>query len=167
VLPFTRKLVVTPLWAKCEGEAHTPKSGNLESSRTPENSEPELKGQNTSHWGVLGVIGKVLKCRCLNWPRIGHLDICSPSYGQKKDRESNWQFDSRPLKVRNRPFSDVCSGSATWRWKDLEESYNFGLNLVPIRAWGEKWWMPKVSGVQTGTVRDSTLGVPRKRVIWM
>jgi hypothetical protein len=91
--------VATPLWAKCEGEAHIPKSGNLESSGTPENSELQLKGQNTSHWDVLGVIGKVLKCRCLNWPRIGHLDICSPSYGQKKGRESNWQFDSRPLKV--------------------------------------------------------------------
>jgi hypothetical protein len=87
---MTRGYVATPLWAKCEGEAHTPKSGNLESSGTPENSELELKGQNTSHWGVLGVIGKVLKCRCLNWPRIGHLDICSPSYVQKKGRESNW-----------------------------------------------------------------------------
>ncbi len=41
--------VATPLWAKCEGEAHTPKSGNLESSGTPENSELELKGQNTLH----------------------------------------------------------------------------------------------------------------------
>jgi hypothetical protein len=27
--------VATPLWAKCEGEAHIPKSGNLESSRLP------------------------------------------------------------------------------------------------------------------------------------
>ncbi len=82
--------VATPLWAKCEGEAHTPKSGNLESFGTPENSELELKGQNTLHWGVLSVIRKVFKCRCLNWPRIGHLDICSPSYGQKKGRKSNW-----------------------------------------------------------------------------
>jgi hypothetical protein len=105
--------VAAPLWAKCEGEAHTPKNGNLESSGTPENSELELKRQNTSHWGVLGVIGKVLKCRCLNWPRIGNLDIFSPSYGQKKGRESNWQFDSRPLKVRNRPLPDVCNRSAT------------------------------------------------------
>jgi hypothetical protein len=71
-----------------------PKVGNLESSGTPKNSELKLKGQNTSHWGVLGVIGKVLKFKCLKWPRIGHLDICSPSYGQKKGRESNWQFDS-------------------------------------------------------------------------
>jgi hypothetical protein len=33
---------------------------------------------------------------------ISHSDICSTSYGRKKGRESNWQFDSRPLKVRNR-----------------------------------------------------------------
>jgi hypothetical protein len=54
-------------------------------------------------WGVLCVIEKFLKCRCPKWPRIGHLDIFRPSYGQKKGRESNWQFDSRPLKVENRP----------------------------------------------------------------
>jgi hypothetical protein len=160
---FHSTSVATPLWAKCEGEAHTPKSGNLESSGTPENSELELKCQNTLHWGVLGVIGKVLKCRCLNWPRIDHLDICSPSYGQKKGRESNCQFDSRPLKVGNRPLPDVCSGGATWCWKALEESYNFGLNLVPIRARGEKLWMPKVSGVQIGTVSGLHLGSPGKK----
>jgi hypothetical protein len=81
--------LLQPHFGLSEGEAHTPKSGNLESSGTLENSELELKGQNTSHWRVLGVIEKFLKCRCLNWPRIGHLDICSPSYGQKKGRESN------------------------------------------------------------------------------
>ncbi len=155
--------VATPLWAKCEGEAHTPKSGNLESFGTPKNSKLELKGQNTSHWGVLSVIEKVLKCRCLNWPRIGHLDIFSPSYGQKKGRQSNWQFESRPLKVRNRPLPDVCSGSVTRSWKTLDKSYNFGSNLVPIRARGEKLWFPKAPGVQIGTVsgqfRDS-FGTP-------
>ncbi len=130
---------------------------------TPENSKLELKGQNTSHWNVLGVICKVLKCRYLNWPRIGHLDICSPSYGQKKGRESNWQFDSRSLKVGNRPLPDVCSGSATWRWKALEESYNFGLNLVPIQTRGEKLWFPKVPRVQAGTVSGLHLGSPGKK----
>jgi hypothetical protein len=99
--------VATPLWAKCETEAHTPKSGKLESSGTPENSELDCRGQISSHLSVLGVIEKVLKCRCPKWPRIGHLDICSPSYAQKKGRESNCQFDSRPLKVGNQPAPDV------------------------------------------------------------
>jgi hypothetical protein len=84
-----------PTLAKCGGEAqHLEKSEDLESSRTLECSELDSKAQNTSHWGVLSVIRKVLKRRYRKWPRIGHLDICRPSYGQKKGRESNWQFDS-------------------------------------------------------------------------
>ncbi len=155
--------VATPLWDKCEGEAHTPKSGKWESFGTPENSELEFRGQNTSHWGVLYTNGKVLKCRCPKWPRMSHLDICSSSYGQKKGRESNWQFDSRPIKVGNRPFPNVCSKSATWRWKALDESYNFGSNLVPIRSRGEKLWTPKVPGVQTGTISRLQFGSPGKK----
>jgi hypothetical protein len=93
------------------------KVGDLESSGTPECSELDSKGQNTSHWGVLGVVEKVLKPRYRKWPRIGNSDICSPSYGQKKGRESNWQFASRPLKVGNRCLPDIRSERATWLGK--------------------------------------------------
>ncbi len=113
---------------------NTWKSRELESSGTPECSELDSKGQNTSHWGVLSVIGKVLKRKYRKWPCIGHLDICSLSYRQKKGRESNWQFDSRPLKVGNRPLPDIRFESAIRRWKDLEEGYNFGLDLVAIEC---------------------------------
>jgi hypothetical protein len=41
---------------------------------------------------------------------MGHLDICSTSYVQKKGRESNWQFDSKPLKVGNPDPTPVCVG---------------------------------------------------------
>jgi hypothetical protein len=75
--------VATPLWVKWEDETPTPKVGDLESPGTPECLEFDSRDQNTWHWGVLGVIEKVLKCRCPKCPRIGHLDICSPSYGQK------------------------------------------------------------------------------------
>ncbi len=43
-----------------------------------------------------------------------------------------WQFDSRPLKFENRPDPDVCRWSVAHRWKALDESYNFALDLVPI-----------------------------------
>jgi hypothetical protein len=136
-----------PTLAKCEDETHTPKVGDLESSGTPKNSELDCKGQNTSHWNVPSVIGKALKCKCPKWPRMSHLDICSRSYGQKKGRESNCQFDSRPQKVGNRPDPDMRWGSATWSWKALEESYKIGSDLVPIRGRGEKLWWPKVPGI--------------------
>jgi len=140
--------VATPLWTKCEYETHIPKSGNLESSGTPKNSELDRRSQNTSHRSVAYTVEKVLKCRCPKWPRMSHLDICSSSYGQKKGRESNWQFDSRPLKIKNWPDSDVSRRSATWRWKALENSYNIALNLIPIGGVSRKLWIPKVPGVQ-------------------
>ncbi len=127
-----RPFVATPLWPSVGVKPNTPKVGDSESSGTTECLDFDSKAQNTSHWGVLDVIRKVLKRRYRKWPRIGHLDICSPSYGQKKGRESNWQFDSRPLKVGNRPSPDVRWGSATCRWKDFDEGYNIGSDLVPI-----------------------------------
>jgi len=144
------KRKVTPIMlqphfgAKCENAIHTPKSGKMESFGTPENSKDDLRGRIFSPWCVLYINGKVLKRRCPKCPRMG---ICSPSYGQKKGRESNWQFDSRPLKVKNRPLPDVASRSATRRWKALDESYNFGSDLVPIWVWGEELWASKVPGL--------------------
>jgi hypothetical protein len=142
------------------------KVGDLESFGTPEYLQLNRKGQNTLHWGVLDFIGKVLKHRYRKWPRIGHLNICSPSYGQKKGWESNWQFDSRPLKVGNRP-PKVRFECATWLWKDLNKGYNFGLDLVEIGLCSRELWPFKVLGVLPGQFRDSISGVPTKCAIWM
>jgi hypothetical protein len=155
--------VTTPLWGKCEVAIHTPENGTWESSEIPKNSERDCGGQNTLHQDVLYTVGKVLKCRCPKWPHMSHLDICNISYGRKKGQKSNWQFDSRPLKVRNRPNPGVCRWSATHRWKALKESYKFALDLVPIGGWGEKLWTPKVSKVQTKTVSGLHFGSLEKK----
>ncbi len=149
--------------AKCENVTHTPKSGKMESSETLENSKVDLRGQISSPWCVLYINGKVLKRRCPKWLRISHLDICSPSYEQKKGQESNYQFDFRSQKVGNRPLPDVASRSATWRWKALDESYNFSWNLVPIRIRGEELWVSKASGLQPRTVSGLQLGSLKKK----
>jgi hypothetical protein len=151
--------VATPLWPSVGVKPNTPKVGDLESSGTPECLGFDNKAQNTSHWDVLGVIEKVLKRRYRKWPRIGHLDIYNPSYGQKKGRESNWQFDSRPLKVRNRPLPDLRIENAIRLWKDLDEGYKFGLDLVSIRLCSRDLWAPKVPGLQPGQFRDN-FGTP-------
>jgi hypothetical protein len=120
-------------------------------------------GENTLHGGVFYIVAKVLKCKCPKWPRMSHLDICSTSYGRKKGWESNWQFNSRPLKVGNQPDLGVCRWSAIHRWKTLEEGYKFGWNLVPIEGRGEKLWSPKVPGVQTRTISGLHFGSPGKK----
>ncbi len=154
---FFMLFVATPLWPSVWVKPNTCKVGDLESFGTPECSELNSKAQNTLHWGVLGVIEKVLKRRYRKWPRIGHLDIYSPSYGQKKGHESNWQFDSRPLKVGKRLLSDIRFESATWRWKGLDEGY--GSNLIAIGLYSRELWPSKVPKVPLGQFRDSISGV--------
>jgi hypothetical protein len=128
----------------------------MESRWTPETSESDCRGQNSMYCGVFYIIGKILKRRCLKWARIAHLDIWNTSYGQKKGRESNWQFDSRPQKVGNRPDLLSCMRRATYRWKALDESYNFVLDCIAIWGLLAKLWGSKVTGVPFGVI----LGLP-------
>jgi len=106
-----------------------------------------------------------LKFRCLKWDRMTHLNIKNTSYSQKKGQESNWQFDSWPRKVMNRPYLLVCRWRATYRWKALDESYNFSLNFISIGGLHVKLWAPKVVGALTLTI--SQVGVPGQNAIWM
>jgi hypothetical protein len=56
---------------------------------------------------------------------------------------SNWQFDSRPLKVRNRPNFLMCRWCTTYHWKSLDEGYNFVSDLISIRDLHAKLWGPQ------------------------
>jgi hypothetical protein len=147
IILMTIIFVATPLWGKCEDEIRTPKSENLKSFETPKTSKLDRRSHNTLLWGVLYTVGKVLKCRCRKWPRMSHSNICSTSYGRKKGQESNWQFDSRPLKVGNWPDPDVYRWSATHCWKALEKSYKFDLDFIPIEGLSWELWAPIVSRV--------------------
>jgi hypothetical protein len=137
--------------------------GTWGSSGTLETSEFDCRGQNTLHWNILHIIGKLSKCRCRKWARMSHLDICSTSYGKKNGRESNWQFDSRPLKVRNRLDPGACRWSATCRWKALNESYKFAWDLIPIGGVSKELCPCKVARVQTGIVLGLLLGNPETK----
>jgi hypothetical protein len=93
----------------------------LESQWTPEFSENNCRGQNPLDWEVPYIIEKLLERRCLKWARMTHLDTYNISYGQKKGRKSNWQFDSRPLKVEIRLDFHACRWRATYCWKSFNK----------------------------------------------
>jgi len=133
-----------------------------EDLRTPEILKFDCKGQNTSHWGVLYIIEKLLKCRCRKWAHMGHLDIYSTCYSKKKGRESNWQFDPRPLKVKNRPDFGACKWSVTHH-HTLEESYKFALDLIPIGGLNKELRPRKVPGFHTEIVSRLLLGRPETK----
>jgi hypothetical protein len=111
-------------------------------------------------WRIIYTIGKLLKRRCLKWARITHLDIWNTSYGQKKGRESNWQFDFRPLKVGNHPDFRSCRWRATYCWKALDEGYNFVLDLISFGGLHTKLWGPNVAGVPTLVISRLPFGSP-------
>jgi len=106
--------------------------------------------------GVLYIIGKLLELRCLKWACIAHLNIYTQVMAKRRAGGSNWQFDSQPLKVGNRPDFIVCRWCATRRWKDLDEGYNFALDLILIQGLHVKLWGPKIAGVPTLAI----LGLP-------
>jgi hypothetical protein len=111
-------------------------------------------------WKIPCTIENLLKLRCLKWACMMHLDIWNTSYGQKKGRESNWQFDSRPLKVENRPDFLACRWCATYHWEDLEEGYNFASDLISIGMLHTKLWGPKVGTLETLGISGLSLGSP-------
>jgi len=135
----------------------------MESRWTPKISESDYRGQTSMSCGIHYSMGKLLKRRCLKWARIAHLDIWNTSYGQKKGRESNCQFDSRPQKVRNRPYLLSSRGRATYPWKAFDESYNFASDRVAIRGLIAKLWGSKVAGVPFGVISGLPLESPRKK----
>jgi len=116
--------------------------------------------------GVIYIIGKLLNRRYLKWACIAHLDIWNTSYGQKKGWESNSResanFDSRPLKVGNRPKILGGRKHATYCWKGLDEIYNFALDCIAIRGLLAKLWGSKVPGVPFGVISGLPLGSPGK-----
>ncbi len=133
----------------CEGvNPHTPKWTPMLGV-----GESVLRGQNSMACCALYINGKLSKCRCLKWACIAHLDIWNTSCGQKKARESNSResanFDSRPLKVGNRPKILGCRKRATCRWKGLDETYNFSSDGNSIGVLLRKLWGFKVAGVQS------------------
>ncbi len=71
---------------------------------------------------------------------------------------SKCQFDSCPLKVRNRPEICACRWCATYCWKDLNKGYNFALDLISIKGLNKKLWPSKMSKVLILKIWDSQLG---------
>jgi hypothetical protein len=145
-----------PTLKECEDDIHTPEMRTWESSETPENSEFDRRGQNTSPWGAHYTVGKVLKHKCRKWPCMRHSETCNTSYVWKKGWESKWQFDYWSLKVRNRPDSLACRQRATYRWKAFNEGYNFALDLIIIEGLHNKLCTFKVAGVPSVAI----LGLP-------
>jgi hypothetical protein len=157
--------VATPLWAKCEGEAHTPKSGKLESYGTTENSELDCRGQTPRIWAFLVSL--------------------ESSWSVDVQNGLAWAIWTSETQVMGKRRAGSQTGSLT------PDHYKSGIDLFPMCALRVRHGVGKLSSratslVQTssrsevgarsyevpksreskpGQFRDSTSGVPGKRAI--
>jgi len=60
------------------------------------------------------------------------------------------------------PIYLATGGRATYRWKALDESYNFALDHIAIRGLLAKLWGSKVAGVPFGAISGLPVGSPGK-----
>jgi hypothetical protein len=68
--------------------------------------------------------------------------------------------DSRPLKVQNRPDLLGCRQRATYRWKALDEDYNFALDRIAIEGLQKKLCALQVPGILPGGISGLPRGSP-------
>jgi hypothetical protein len=135
-----------------------PKRGTWESTGTPETLECNCRGQNTLHWGILYVIGKLSKCRCRKWARMSHLDIYSISYGKKKGQESKLTVWLLTTKSRESTRLWCVQVKCDTPLEALNEGYKFASDLIPITGLNKELRPRKVAGVQTETISGLLLG---------
>jgi hypothetical protein len=69
--------------------------------------------------------------------------------------------NSQSLKVENHPNLPTCRWRATYRWKDLDEGYNFALDLISIGGLHAKVWTPKVAKIPVVGISGLPLGSSR------
>jgi hypothetical protein len=118
-------------------KTHTPEMGTWEFPRTLELSENDWRGQNTLHWRVLYIIGKLLKCRCLKWARMTHLDICNISYGKKSGIDLTPVCASGVRHTVGNLSTRVTTLLQTWSWskvwaKNYSPIINVGFNNMRV-----------------------------------
>ncbi len=135
--------------------------GSWSPKRTLEFSERDCKCQNSSPRKVLYITGKLLERRCLKWARIAHLDISNTSYGQKKGRESNCQFERKGLPTTKSRESTRFTWLQATCHISLESSRQ-GLQLC-FRPHLYRRSARKVTGLQSrGSPRWRDFGTPMR-----
>jgi hypothetical protein len=145
---------------------HTSKGASILGVGVPMDSQAFIKQLQRSKLNeliIFYIIGNLLECKCLKWARMTNLGIWNTSYGQKKGCESNWQFNSWPLKVENHPDFFMCRWRATYRSKTLNKDYNFALDLISIGGLHKKLWPAKSRESLLWEFQDSHLGIPGKK----
>jgi hypothetical protein len=130
-----RSVSAAPLLCPSVGvKPNTWKSWDLESFETPECLELDSKGKNTRIEVFLVSLERSWNVDIENALALAIRTSAAPVMGKRRAGSQ----------------TDVRFGSAIGHWKDLDEGYNFGLDLVAIELYSRELWRFKVPGVPSG-----------------
>jgi hypothetical protein len=104
------------------------------------------------HWKTLKTYMSEMRSHC----SFGHLKHKLWPKERSGVKLSIWLSTT---KVRTQLDLLSCRGRATYRWKALDESYNFALDDIAIRSLLAKLWVPKSWESHLAQFRDSHSGV--------
>jgi hypothetical protein len=135
----------------------------MESRRIPKTLETNLMGQNSMacgvslyHWKALGTQMSKMGSHCSFghlkhklWPKEG-LGVKLPV----------WLLTR---KVGNRSDLLSCKQRATYRWKALDETYNFASTSPRSEVCSQSYWAPKSQECPLARFQDSHAGVPGEK----
>jgi hypothetical protein len=77
---------------------------------------------------------------------------------KRKAESQIGKFDSRPVKIKNRPDFHACKWRATYYWKVINKDYNFASNFISIGGLHSKLWGSKVTGIPILAISRLPLG---------
>ncbi len=133
----------------------------LGSRCTPESLENNCRGQ--THW-----IEKFLISLEISWNENVWNGLAWPIWTFKIQVMAKRRVGSQignltldhfwPLEVRNLPDFLAWRWCATYRWKALDEGYNFVLDFISIRGLHAKLWTPKVVQIPVVGISRFPLG---------
>jgi hypothetical protein len=148
-----RKIVATPLWSKCEDETHTPKSGNLESFGTSATSKLHNRGQNTSP--------------SLERPWSGDVEngLAWAIWTFAAQVMAKRRADHKKLIID--PIPVCADGVRHTVGKNLRKVTSLLQTSSQSEVWTGSYEFSKSRESKPGQFRDSSLGVPGIKTIWM
>ncbi len=122
-----------------------------------------MKGQNTSHWGVLSVIENFLKCRCLNGLALAIWTLAAQVMGKRRAGSQTGSLTPDHKKSGIDLFPTFAAGVQHGVAKLSTRATSLVETSSRPEFGARSYERPKSQECKPRQFRDSTLGVPGKK----
>jgi hypothetical protein len=117
--------------------------------------------------GVLYIIDKLLECRCVKWARIAHLEFETQVMAKRRAESQTTNLTPDQKKSRIDLIYLSTDGMQHIVGNPLTKATTFLETASRYEVCLQNYGVPKSQESQLGRFRDSHLGVPGQKAIWI